>query len=90
MSSMGCVVDLVTGRADAVVIAGPPMGYEDVAPLPVIVTEAGGRVTDLGGTPVLEGDMTVLATNGRLHDALLRLVKDLPRSRDLHALDDGV
>lgn len=68
MSSMGCIVDLVTGRTDAVVIAGPPMGYEDVAPMPVIVTEAGGRVTDLGGASVLEGDMTVLATNGFLHD----------------------
>ncbi|WP_328306612.1 inositol monophosphatase [Streptomyces sp. NBC_00442] len=90
MASMGCVVDLVTGRADAVVVAGPPMGYEDVAPLPVIVAEAGGRVTDLGGGSVLEGDMTVLATNGLLHDAVLDLVKDLPRSRDLRALDDGV
>lgn len=89
MASMSCIVDLVTGRADALVIAGPPMGYEDVAPMPVIVTEAGGRVTDLGGTSVLEGDMTVLATNGHLHDALLHLVKGLPRSRDLHALDEG-
>jgi histidinol-phosphatase len=33
--------------------------------------------------------MTVLATSGHLHDALLHLVKGLPRSRDLHALDDG-
>ncbi|MET8291186.1 inositol monophosphatase family protein [Streptomyces sp. NPDC005132] len=90
MASMGCIVDLVTGRADAVVIAGPPMGYEDVAPLPVIVSEAGGRVTDLDGTSVLQGDMTVLATNGLLHEAMLDLVEGLPRSRDLHALDDAV
>lgn len=89
LPSMGGIVDLVTGRADAVVIAGPPMGYQDVAPMPVIVTEAGGRVTDLSGTSVLEGDMTVLATNGRLQDAFLHLVEGLPRSRDLHALDDG-
>ncbi|MFF4731764.1 hypothetical protein ACFY3M_42085 [Streptomyces mirabilis] len=41
MASMGCIVDLVTGGADAVVIAGLPMGYEDVSPMPVIVTEAG-------------------------------------------------
>ncbi|MFJ9060466.1 inositol monophosphatase family protein [Streptomyces sp. NPDC102409] len=90
MASMGCIVDLVTGRADAVVIAGPPMGYEDVAPMPVIVSEAGGRVTDLSGGPVLEGDMTVPATNGLLHEAILALVKGLPHSRDLYALDDGV
>jgi len=90
MASMGCIVDLVTGRADALVIAGPPMGYWDVAPMPVIVSEAGGRVTDLGGGPVLEGDMTVLATNGLLHEAILDLVEGLTRSRDLYALDDGV
>ncbi|WP_405827942.1 inositol monophosphatase family protein [Streptomyces sp. NBC_01176] len=90
MASMGCVVDLVTGRADAVVIAGPPMGYEDLAPMPVIVSEAGGRVTDLGGEAVLQGDMTVLATNGLLHEGILDLVKGLPCSRDLYALDDGV
>lgn len=47
-------------------------------------------MTDLGGGSVLEGDMTVLATNGLLHEAILDLVEGLPRSRDLHALDDGV
>ncbi|GCD96093.1 inositol monophosphatase family protein [Embleya hyalina] len=87
--SSGMIAALVTGWADAGVIAGPPMGYEDVAPMPVIVGEAGGRVTDLGGTPVLEGDMSVLVTNGRLHDAFVQLVKDLPRSRDWQALADG-
>ena len=40
--STGGVLDVVTGRADAWVIAGPAMGYEDCAPLPVIVSEAGG------------------------------------------------
>ncbi|MEU7044592.1 inositol monophosphatase family protein [Streptomyces varsoviensis] len=84
--NVGGVVDLVTGRADALVIAGPPMGYEDLAPMPVIVSEAGGRVTDLGGTPVLTGDMSVLATNGRLHDGFLELTAGLPRCRDLGAL----
>lgn len=47
-------------------------------------------MTDLGGGPALEGDMTVLATNGLLHEAILSLVEGVPRSRDLHALDDGV
>ncbi|MFE7122406.1 inositol monophosphatase family protein [Streptomyces sp. NPDC057654] len=84
--NLGSTVDLVTGRADALVIAGPPMGYEDVAPMPVIVSEAGGRVSDLGGTSVLTGDMSVLATNGRLHDGFLELMAGLPRSRDVSAL----
>src|SRR5262245_31311653 len=84
--TQGGTVGLATGELDAYVIAGAPMGYEDVAPLPVIVTEAGGRVTDLSGIPVLEGDGTVLATNGLLHDAFLALVKDLPTVRDWRAL----
>lgn len=65
------VVHLVTGRVDAVVMTG--QGYDDLAPLPVIVTEAGGRVTGLDGEPVLEGD-GVLATNGRWHDELVELL----------------
>jgi len=36
-------------------MAGYPQGYEDLAPLPVIVGEAGGRVTDLYGGPLLSG-----------------------------------
>ncbi|MGW5122237.1 inositol monophosphatase family protein, partial [Streptomyces noursei] len=87
--STGIIAALVTGRADAGVIAGPSMGYEDVAPMPVIVTEAGGRVTDLGGTSVLRGDMSVLVTNGRLHDEFVQLMEGLSRSRDWQALVDS-
>jgi histidinol-phosphatase len=79
-------VDLVTGRADALVIAGYPMSYQDLAVLPLLVGEAGGRVTDLNGRDVLGGDGSVLATNGRLHDELLELVAGLPHGRDFHAL----
>jgi histidinol-phosphatase len=86
LQTTGDTVGLVTGRVDAVVIAGAPMGYEDLAPLPVIVGEAGGRVTDLAGGPVLTGDGTALATNGVLHDAYLALMKDIPHARDWRAL----
>lgn len=79
-------VDLATGLADALVIAGYPMGYEDLAVLPLLVGEAGGRVTDLSGRDVLQGDGSVLASNGRLHDALLELVAGLPHGRDFAAL----
>jgi histidinol-phosphatase len=82
----GGTLGLVTGQVDALVTAGAPMGYEDLAPLPVIVGEAGGRVTDLAGGPVLTGDGTVLATNGRLHDELLDLVRGIPHARDWRAL----
>ncbi|MFC4853591.1 inositol monophosphatase family protein [Actinophytocola glycyrrhizae] len=82
----GYTTGLVRGDIDAMVVAGFPMGYEDLAPLPVIVTEAGGRVTDLTGAPVLTGDGTVLATNGVLHDEFLALVRGLPHGRDWRAL----
>ncbi len=42
----------------------------DVAPLVVIVEEAGGRLTDLRGVTRIDGGAAV-ATNGRLHDDVL-------------------
>ena len=33
------------GRIDALIIAGLPMGYEDIAPIPLIITEAGASRT---------------------------------------------
>jgi histidinol-phosphatase len=90
LPSMGGAVDVAAGISDAMVIAGFPMGYEDRAPLPLIVGEAGGRVTDLHGADVLAGDGSVLATNGVLHDALLDLVAGIPHGRDFRAhFSDG-
>jgi histidinol-phosphatase len=86
LSPVGFSAGLVRGDVDAVVVAGFPMGYEDLAPLPVIVGEAGGRVTDLTGAPVLTGDGTVLATNGTLHDEFLALLRGIPHGRDWRAL----
>jgi histidinol-phosphatase len=86
LQTTGDIVGLVTGRVDAVVVAGGIMGYEDLAPLPVIVAEAGGVVTTLTGGPVLPGDGSALATNGVLHDAYLALLKDLPHGRDWRAM----
>lgn len=45
----------------------------DVAALKVLVEEAGGRLTDLEGRPGIHGP-TVLATNGRLHDAAVAVM----------------
>jgi histidinol-phosphatase len=74
------------GRIDALIIAGLPMGYEDVAPVPLLIGEAGGRVSDLDGNDVLSGNGTVLASNGHIHDALLDLVRDIPSGRDYQSL----
>jgi histidinol-phosphatase len=45
----------------------------DLAPCKIVVEEAGGRLTDLAGTPTIYSG-TALATNGRLHDAALALL----------------
>jgi histidinol-phosphatase len=80
------MANVASGLTDALIIAGLPMGYEDIAPIPLIITEAGGRVSDLDGNDALSGNGTVLASNGHIHDALLDLVRDLPPGRDYQAL----
>lgn len=59
---------VASGHADAVV------DYRahafDLAPMPVIIEEAGGRFTSLDGRRVIDGGNGI-ATNGLIHDALL-------------------
>ena len=47
----------------------------DIAGGALIVAEAGGRVTDLGGGPFTSRGGHVLATNGHLHDAMLEVIR---------------
>jgi histidinol-phosphatase len=60
----------------AVDVAIEPSGLKvwDLAPLLVLVEEAGGRFTDLGGVARADGGSAV-ATNGRLHDAVLAAMR---------------
>jgi histidinol-phosphatase len=60
---------LAAGKIDAVVESD--VNILDIAALVTIVEEAGGRFTTLAGAPVGLDTTTVLATNGRLHGALL-------------------
>jgi histidinol-phosphatase len=46
----------------------------DLAPCKILVEEAGGRFTDLEGRPTIYAS-SALATNGRLHDAALALLR---------------
>jgi len=48
----------------------PEVSLWDLAPLSVIVEEAGGRFSDLSGADRVDGGSAV-ATNGRLHDQVL-------------------
>ena len=62
---------VAAGRADAML--DPVMSIWDAAALYPVITEAGGRMTTWAGEDKV-GD-SVLATNGRLHDALLKVVQ---------------
>ncbi len=60
------------GAAD--VAAEPEVSLWDLAALQVIVEEAGGRFTDLAGVARPDGGSAV-ATNGHLHDEVLKLLR---------------
>ena len=62
----------------------PELALHDMAACSIIVTEAGGRFTDLDGRPGPLG-AGGYATNGRLHDALL---SGLATASDEDDLDD--
>ncbi len=51
----------------------PEVSHWDLAALQVVVEEAGGRFTDLGGTAGPDGG-SVVVTNGLLHDEVLRML----------------
>lgn len=59
---------LARGALDVVVESD--VNILDIAALAVIVTEAGGRFTDLTGQPVGLATTTVLASNGLLHESV--------------------
>jgi len=60
---------LAAGKIDAVIESD--VNILDFAACAAIVTEAGGRFTDLAGAPITLQSRSVLATNGRLHEAIL-------------------
>ncbi len=67
---------VATGRVEAMV--DPVAELYDLAPVPVIIDEAGGRFTDLTGGEG-PGGGSALATNGQLHDELLAVLTGPPR-----------
>ena len=59
---------LASGRIDAVVESD--VNILDVGACAVIVEAAGGRFPDLEGRPLTPSSNSVLASNGRLHEAV--------------------
>ena len=67
---------LAAGKIDAVIESD--VNILDIAASVAIVTEAGGRFTDLGGAPITLGSGSVLAANGRLMGWCSRLWRAAP------------
>ena len=68
-----CYTVVAEGKAE-VAVEAPDLKPWDLAPVKLLVEEAGGRFTDFVGTPSIYSG-TALATNGRLHDAALVLIR---------------
>ncbi len=62
---------LATGRAEAVI--DPLVKIWDIAPMQVIIPEAGGVLTDQHGQPWTEGKH-IVATNGQFHDEVVKTI----------------
>lgn len=68
---------MLVARGAGHVAIEPQLSIWDVAALEPIVSEAGGKLTTLGGAPFTHGS-SVLTTNGALHDEVLDLVRSHP------------
>jgi len=64
---------VATGRAE--IMIDPELSIWDMAPLPVILEEAGGTFTDFQGNATIYNRQG-LATNGHLLDAVLAITRD--------------
>ena len=67
---------LAAGKLEAVIESD--VNILDIAACVAIVTEAGGRFTDLEGGPITLRSTSVLATNGRLHAPVLAALRGQP------------
>jgi histidinol-phosphatase len=60
---------LAAGKIDVVIESD--VNILDIAACVAILTEAGGRFTELSGAPIGLGSTSVLASNGHMHGAVL-------------------
>ena len=76
LASIVKVAGVLAGKIDAVIESD--VNILDIAASVAIVTEAGGRFTDLGGAPITLNSGSVLATNGCLHGLVLEALEAAP------------
>jgi len=65
---------MLVAEGAAEIAAEPSVAHWDVAPIQVIVEEAGGRFTDLNGNPRADAGSAV-ASNGLLHNQVLAALR---------------
>ena len=66
---------VAAGRAESIVIPGA--NKWDVAAGALMVKEAGGTVTDFRGKAWSLESHDILATNGKIHNQLLKIIKNI-------------
>ena len=71
---------ILNGRAEMMI--DPHVAPYDVASVKICVEESGGRFTDLKGNETIYGG-NALVTNGRIHDAVLRVLNENIESREI-------
>lgn len=65
--------NVATGRAEAIIIIGS-RSWDNLAGY-LIINEAGGKATDLKGRPWQANSQDFVATNGKIHNQLLKIIK---------------
>ncbi len=66
---------VATGGFEAYVVLHSGIKFYDIAAGMFIVEEAGGKVTDIRGHEVTSKTIRVIASNGKIHNQLLKLVR---------------
>ncbi len=74
---------LAAGRID-LLLAGKrsPINFYDIAAGSILVEEAGGRISDGHGSALGEDCREIIASNGRLHEELVQILRPWLNSRD--------
>ena len=71
-STVFCLASVAAGRLDG--FYESDLWPWDIAAGMLLVTEAGGRISDLRGGPAAVGKSQLIATNGKIHAALVRVL----------------
>ena len=73
-SSLAAMTYIAEGKFD--VFFNLQTSSWDILPGALIIEESGGKVTDINGGEIDYNSKSVLATNGRVHEQMLKLLKD--------------